>query len=554
MPTISLRRFLAIAAVVSVIVPAIIYLTTALHSRADTSPPGIGGREDIPITRAGRLLMDTQTGLPAVAPMTMNFVRTPDRQGPDGKGRYLIAVNSGFGLRFNSKSKDQQTLSVIDLNLKPDSAVVQNVYFPTPQSANFGLVFDPKVQSDGKYLLYVSGGFQNRIWLMSFDPKALEPLQPSNASDKPFAGPFLDVSGFADSAPSPNYNKYLAAVYPTGIALSPDGSTIYSANDLGDSLGIISDLRDARKISRVALVRPGSTQFTYPYDVKLLTRGTEVSKIFVSLWGDGNIAVVDPRKQDAVRFIEVGRHPTLMQLNRDLSRLFVVNSDADNVSVIDTRAEKVVETINLRLSESAKNGVSPEGLALSDDENTLFVANAHANAVAVVKLEKAPTPQKRSKLLGFIPTGNYASAVACVGNRLFIANGKGTGMENSSERVNDSGLYPNMPNKDFPGENSNKRGIYSVAIVSGNISVVDIPDEKQLYSFTQQSMRNNGLLGNEKHDLFPGGKSPFKHVIYIIRENRTYDQIFGDLQASADGRKADGDSSVAIFGSGDAAR
>jgi len=96
--------------------------------------------------------------------------------------------------------------------------------------------------------------------------------------------------------------------------------------------------------------------------------------------------------------------------------------------------------------------------------------------------------------------------------------------------------------------------MYSGAIVSGNISVVNLPDERKLYEYTQSVMRNNGLIGRQKKAIFPGGSSPFKHVIYVIRENRTYDQVFGDLAASGDGSRADGDPSAAIFGAGESAR
>ncbi|MEP6849035.1 MAG: bifunctional YncE family protein/alkaline phosphatase family protein [Acidobacteriota bacterium] len=553
MSSIILRRFLSFAGIIVVCVLAVSYFAAKHSLRTEASPIEPETVDFIPVTPAGRLLIDNTTGLPAVAPLTMNFVRTPDSSGPDGKGRYLIGVNSGYGIELTSKSKPNQSLSVIDLNAKPEPQVIQNIYFPSPQSANFGLVFDLKPQSDGKYRLYLSGGFENKIWMLNFDPAATRPLLPGSEPDKKFDSPFIDVSAFAENAPSPNYNSETPPVYPTGIALSPDGNSIYSANDLSDNLGVVSDLRDTRKIARVALQRPGSSQFLYPYDVRLLTKGNSVSKVYVSLWGDGTVAVVDPAHQYRLTHIQVERHPTLMVLNKTQTRLFVVNSDADSISVIDTATDKVIETIKVHLSEAAKNGVSPEGLALSGDENTMFVANAHANAVAVVKLEANPAAKQRSKLLGFIPTGNYASAVACVGNRLFIANGKGTGMENSSVKITDSGLYPNMPNKDFPGGTS-KRGMYSAAIVSGNISVINVPDEKQLYGFTQQTMRNNGLVGQQKRDIFPDGRSPFKHVIYIIRENRTYDQVLGDVTASGDGRKADGDGSVAIFGGADAAR
>lgn len=528
------------------------FFAAARTSFADAEWPSTGIVDLRPVKPAGKLLADAATGLPAAVPLTMNFVRSPDTDGPGGKGRFLIAVNSGYGLMFTVKSKTQQTLSVIDLNAAPDPQVIQTVYFPAPQSANFGAVFEQKPQGDGKYRLFVAGGFENKIWIFGLDPKAAQPLAPANKPDEIVKAPFVDATTFSQWAPTPNYNDNVAAVYPTGIALSPDGETIYSANNLGDTLGVISDLRNSRWVDRVGLRRPGSKQFVYPYDVKPLTNGKRVLKSYVSLWGDGSVAVVDA--QFKVSHIAVGRHPTAMIFNKAQTRLYVVNSDADTVSVIDTRTDAVVETIDVRLTENAEIGASPEGIALSDDEKTLFVANAHANAVAVIQLADQPSARVRSKLQGFIPTGSYASAVAVVGDRLFIASGKGTGMENSSQQINDSGMYPNMPNKEFPGETYNKRGMYSAAVVSGSISLVGVPDEKQLYGYTQTVMRNNGLLAREKRSLFPGGKSPFKHVIYVIRENRTYDQVFGDVTNAGDGTRADGDPSVAIFGAGDAAK
>jgi YVTN family beta-propeller protein len=505
------------------------------------------------IRPAGKLLLDAGTRLPAAAPLTMNFVRTPDTDGPDGKGRYLVAINSGFGLLFNSKSKAQQTISVIDLTLSPEPQVVQTLYFPSPQSANVGVAFDRNSQPDGTYRLYVAGGNTNKIWILAFDPKAPQPLTPGNGPDRPLEAPSMDVTAFAEHAPSPEYNDNVAPVYPTGLAISPRGDTIYSANNLGDTLGMISDIRGSRRITRIGLHRAGSAQFLYPYDVKLITRGNEVAKAYVSLWGDASVAVVRPNNATRPSHIGVDRHPTMMLINRSQTRLYVVNSDADTVSVIDTATDRVIERINVRLTESELNGASPEGLALSEDERTLYVANARANAVGVITLSTSPRVAA-SKLRGFIPVGNYPSAVAVAGGRIFVANGKGTGVENSSLRINESGLYPNMPNKDFPGAGYNRRGMYSVAAVTGNISVVGQPGETELYAYTQTVMKNNGLLGREKRNIFPGGRSPFKHVMYVIRENRTYDQVFGDLASSGDGSRADGDASVAIFGAGEAAR
>lgn len=522
------------------------------------------------LTPAGKLIIDAVTNQPAVVPLTLNFVRSPD-------GRYLAAVNGGYGLQFKSSSPAQQTVSIIDLQAKPEPQVIQNIYFPTPNSANFGLAFSQKPDADGNYRMFVAGGIGNRVWLFRFNPNDKQPVAPANAPDAPLTAPFIDVSAFTENAPSPYYNNNVAPVYPMGVALAPDDNTLFVANNLGDTLGIVEDLRDTRRLTRISLRRPNSTQFVFPYDVKLIPTvptkaGKQVFKAYISLWGDGSIAVHNPNAAEKVSHIAVDRHPTAMVLNKDKSRLFVVNSNADTVSVIDTRTDKLIEKINVKLAEGEPIGASPEGLALSEDEKTLYVANAHANAVAVVSLEsgesreskkktkksKADSPDSLdspdSRLLGFVPTGNYASAVAVVGNQLFIGNGKGTGVENSSNKINNSGRNPNMPNAEFPGTGYNKRGQYSATVVSGNISVVDLPNEKQLFAYTQQTMRNNGLLGQEKRQLFRNGRSPFKHVIYIIRENRTYDQVFGDLATSGDGTKADGDASVAIFGAGDAAK
>ena len=514
------------------------------------------------ITPAGNLLMDATTNKIAVGSLPVDFVRSPDSFGKDGRGRYLLAINSGYGVQFSEKpNKGQQSISVIDLNIEPEPKVIQNVYFPAPQSVNVGVRFVEKADAEGNFRLFVSGGYENKIWLFKFSPNSATPITPlPKKAETTVIAPFINVAGFATNAPSPNYNDNVAAVYPTGIAISPDGETLLTANNLGDTLGIITDLRDTRKITRIALQRPNSNQFVYPYDVEIIPAkdGKNVAKAYVSLWGDATIAVVDFKNQNKLSHIMVERHPAAMILNKNKSRLFVVNSNADSVSVIDTVADIVIERINLKLAESEPIGASPEGLALSDDEKTLYVANAHANAVAVISLDEGSKSESKiqnpkSKILGFIPTGQYTSAVTVVGNKLFIGNGKGTGVENSSMIVNNSGRVPNAPNELFPPTETKLGGQYSGSIVVGNISTLPVPDERQLFAYTQQVLQNSQLLGAKKGKLFKGA-NPFKHVIYIIRENRTYDQVFGDLEKSGDGKKADGDPRLAIFGAGEMAK
>ena len=261
-----------------------------------SSQPAADGRQ---ITPAGKLLIDATTEQTAVGALPVDFVRSSDNLGVDGKGRYLLTVNSGFGLQFNaSTNRAQQSIAVIDLNEKPEPKVIQNIYFPSPQSVNVGVAFAHKANADGSYNLFVSGGYENKIWIFKFRAGDKTPVTPtSNGSDTKVDAPFIDVSAFAENAPTPNYNGNVAAVYPTGIALSPDDKTLFVANNLGDTLGIVNNLSDERKITRVPLRREGSEQFVYPYQVAVLPSkdNKTAEKIYVSLWGDGTIAVVDAK-------------------------------------------------------------------------------------------------------------------------------------------------------------------------------------------------------------------------------------------------------------------
>src|SRR6266851_2741910 len=314
-------------------------------------------------------------------------------------------------------------------------------------------------------------------------------------------------------------------------------------------------------MERVDLHHPGKlSENIYPYGVVVLGNG-EDARAYVSCWNDSSVAVIPLSGESVVRkYIAVDRHPTAMMPNAEGKRLFVANSNADSVSVIDTATDQEIERIDVRLAEDALPGASPEGLALSDDDQTLYVANAHSNAVAVVLLSDKVRGRKKadkmvsvpkSKILGFIPTGQYPSAVAFADSKLFVGNGKGTGFESSSMRVSNSGFTPNPPNAAFPPNKEKNRqgGQYSGSIVSGNISVVVLPDLPRLSRYTQQTLQNDGLMGFAPAKLFPG-PSPIKHVIYIIKENRTYDQVFGDVKTSGDGHAADGEPGFAIFGGG----
>jgi YVTN family beta-propeller protein len=522
--------------------------------------------EGRPITPAGTLVIDAATHLPAVGAMPMAMLRSPDAFGPGGKGRYLLVVNSGYGVQFSEdSSKAQQSIAVIDLNAAPEPLVIQNIYFPSPQSANVGLAFSPTAVADGNFEMYVSGGFENKVWIFLFDPKSAAPVLPgSPGPDSRVNAASFEINQ-AGEVSLAYYNSGKAALYPTGLAVSPDGATLVTANNLGDSLTIVRHLRDRRRMERVDLHHPGKlAQDIYPYGVVVLGSG-KTARAYVSCWNDSSVAVISLNGKNVVRkYIQVDRHPTAMTPNATGTRLFVANSNADSVSVIDTTTDEEIERIDVRLAEDALPGASPEGLALSEDEKTLYVANAHSNAIAVVALSERARGGKaaekiaeaaKSKILGFIPTGQYPSAAAVADGKLFVGNGKGTGFEPSSMHANISGRTPNPPNAAFPPNKEKNRqgGQYSGSIVSGNISAIPLPDGPVLAHYTQQSMQNDGLMGFAPPKLF-AGKSPIKHVVYIIKENRTYDQVFGDVKTSGYGQAADGEPGFAIFGNGAAAQ
>jgi YVTN family beta-propeller protein len=238
--------------------------------------------------------------------------------------------------------------------------------------------------------------------------------------------------------------------------------------------------------------------------------------------------------------IEVGLHPSGLLLSPRGQFLYVANANSDTVSVIDTRTDRVVESIACRPEGRLPFGSGSNALALSPDGKTLYVANGTNNCLAVIRLGKASSETAatdlRSRLQGMIPTGWYPGAVlvSADGKQLYVANVKGHGA-----------LGPGKPGA--KGKNSH----YHL----GSVSIIDVPDDAQLARHTAKVNANNRLgyslagLERPRPDAKPvpiplrhGEPSVFKHVLYIIKENRTYDQVFGDMP------EGNGDPNLVMFG------
>jgi YVTN family beta-propeller protein len=314
--------------------------------------------------------------------------------------------------------------------------------------------------------------------------------------------------------------------YPAGIGVSPDGNTLYVAENLADSLAVV-DLQSGHVTARFATER-------YPYGVAVAPDGA----VYVSAWGGHTVSVFRPAAgglEDAGR-ISVGRHPSALLLNRDGSRLFAVSGSTDRTDVVDTRSRKVIAELLDPAPEGPNEGSTPNALALSADGTRLFVAEADNNAVAVFDLSPAtggyparPEAPAADRLAGRVPVGWYPAALALAGDTLLVANGKGRG----------TGPNPGFPPPDI--RRSQGEPGYTMGQLSGTLTTLapEVFQGPALAAHTATVARANRW---DRRAAAAPAYPPFEHVIYVIKENRTYDQVFGDLA------QGDGDSGLVYFG------
>ena len=337
----------------------------------------------------------------------------------------------------------------------------------------------------------------------------------------------------------------IAGAAPSGLSMSADGHRLYVALNMANDVAVI----DTASRAILKRIRVG----TYPYTTMVSADG---SKVYTTNWGgrlpgpgdltdgmfpvvvdprtgipiSGTVSVIDIASQTVVKTIDVGLHPCGMALSPNGGRLYVTNANSDTVSVIDTASDTVSKTIQVGQLGPGRTpilGSAPNAVTTSPDGATLYVANAAENAVAVVD----PDTQAANAVLGLIPTGWYPTAVVVSpnGQQLFVANGYGFGS-----------IAPVAPGV---GRSYEDR--------VGVVSSVEVPGPGQLAQMTEAVRKNNSVLpaGGVSHaggarpiPMQVGQPSPIKHVFYIIKENRTYDQVFGDLP------QGNGDSSLVEFG------
>lgn len=432
--------------------------------------------------------------------MPLKMVISPD-------GKTLAAVCSG---RFNG-------VALIDL-----ASEQTRQWIPLRRTFN-GIAFS----KDGKQI-YVTGGNSDALYVLDFDgTKAGEPhtyhLGPPPAGSK------------KDN-------------FFSGLTVDPANGKLYVCNEGTSEVWVVDP--SSGKVEAKWPTGP------YPYTCVLGTNGTY---LFTSDWGGRGVTALDVTTGAVIQRIGVGLRPDEMAVAPD-GRLFVCCAGDNTVHVIQTRVpqdternnrtnqkapppEDSLEIISTSLYDSSPEGSTPDAVAVSPDGKSLFVANADNNDVLVADI----ADPKESRVVGFVPVGWYPCAVASDGNKLFVANGKG--LESP----------PSFPST-LPEHNEVAGVPFDPPLhtLSGSVSVIDPPTPQQLVEYTKQVQANSPYtpetlkLSSQPNDsIIPskiGESCPIKHILYIIKENRTYDQVYGDMTDVSGKHIGNGEPRICMFG------
>lgn len=435
---------------------------------------------------------------------------------PAGFQVYLPGRPVDLALTPNEKFLLVKNKADLDLVRVSDRTVMQSLPYPQSGASFTGICVSP----DG-HQIYVSDA-RNQIQVAELQENILHWTKPLKLPAPEIGGPPV----------------------PGGMFLNNTGEKLYVTLSRNNSLAVVKLADHSVKEIPVGIA---------PYTVVCVSP----QKAYVSNWGgrqamegestyntsgsqvlvdpetgianNGTVSVVDLDRNEQLNSIEVGLHPCDMVLSPDRKKLYVACANSDIISVISTETDEVIENISVHMEEDKLFGSSPNDLSISSDGKFLFVANGTDNAICVIGTGN------KSKVLGYIPTGWYPGSVLLnkAGNLLFVANVKGIGSRN--QRTD--------------------RGGYNSHDHLGSLSLIPVPDKRELQGMTKIVHLNNSwaerqkkaYTSNRKNEkvpvpVLPGQESVFKHVVYIIKENRTYDQVFGDME------QGNGDTSLVEFG------
>ena len=414
----------------------------------------------------------------------------------------MAVAHSGKRMAVSNNGQSGHSIQYIDV-------ASEKILHDMPiDKAWYGLAF-----SDDDQLLYVSAGHDNKINIYSTQGDHLD-LKDSILLGQPWPNP----------------------IGPAGIAVNNKKQLLYTVTRDDSSLYIIN----TSSKSVLHKINLGAEAYT-------CMLSPDKTILYVSLWGGDKVLKLDASTGKKLNSAQVGDNPNEIILTKKGDRLYVANANDNSVSVITTSNMKVVETLNAALYADAVPGSTTNGLSLSADEERLYIANADNNALAVFEVEQLGA----SRSMGFIPVGWYPTNVRVVGKKVFVTNGKGF-----SSLANPNGPNPIEKKQKVrfqQGDAAKPAAVqYIGGLFKGTMSIFEEPAEQALGLYSKAVYANSPYTkekelnaSGEKGNPIPmkvGDPSPIKHVFYIVKENRTYDQVLGDVAGG------NGDTSLVLFG------
>jgi YVTN family beta-propeller protein len=405
--------------------------------------------------------------------------------------RLMAVTNNGEGI---------QSIQLIDTK---NEKVLDNILIP---KSFYGLKFS----RDERYL-YASGGNDN--WI----------LQYAVTNNKLILKDSIILG-----------KKWPEKISPVGIEIDDTRNILYVVTKENNSLYVI-DLKTKSIIQKQSLGNEAYTCLLSP----------DKKELYISLWGGKKVAIYNTSTSKITSTIDVANNPNEILLTKNGQYLFVANAGDNSVTVINTGTKKVVEVLNAALYPASPVGSVTNGLALSADEKTLYIANADNNALTVFDVSIPGS----SKSKGFIPVGWYPTNVKVIAHKIFVSNGKG--FTSFANPLGPQPVSKNVKSGTHVGE-TDPRLQYIGSLMKGTLSIVDEPNaatlavySRYVYNNTPYKKQKELLAEGEIGNPIPmkvGDTSPIKYVFYILKENRTYDQVFGDIA------EGNGDTSLCLFG------
>ena len=442
-----------------------------------------------------------------------------NNKSPDGVPFSYPLLDPLTGESVKDKTTKAEWVFVYAVN--PDGTLTKRQQINIPSTYS-GMVWE---HTGARF--YVSGGTNDRVMIYKFNGRQFIPDAPfillghNSSQNAPLSAQDGSILKGTPASKNLLVRLMIPAAIVAGLDVSADGKILMAANFENDSVSIC-DTATRKVIREVRFAVPGGkiAQGEFPYDVAIRNdaAGKAVTAYVTSQRDDMVMAV--NIADGTFTSIPVGVQPNRLILDSKQTTLYVVNGNSDSISVIDTASANVRQTISLSRPFDKYKGANPNSIALSPDETALYVTLGFENAVATVDL-------RSGHLTGRIPTGWYPTSVSVntAGNRLYVCTFKSvSGPNPGNGRANPA----NKAQRSYPLEKA-------------QLHMIPIPDETTLAQLTQQVDLNNGLNNRADDPKMAFLRNKINHVIYVIKENKTYDQVLGDLP------KGNGDPSLNQF-------